>query len=237
MRAAFALFVGLLIIINLLGDLLSPGFDGNLWWISFGDLPAWLSRSLLAVSAFALVAFAFRPPARSGRSLFTAGLALLLAGAAAMNALTFYRLLATSRIAAGFPVPFSLLICVGMLLVARAAWAQRESETRVAAWRAFAGCLGLFAAFPLALMVFFGNTDYRRPADAVVVFGARAYKCPMRLKIACARRASFTAPAWRSASCSQAGPATERSMKPKPCAATPSNTACARKIFLRTPTV
>jgi uncharacterized SAM-binding protein YcdF (DUF218 family) len=93
-----------------------------------------------------------------------------------MNALTFYRLLATSRIAAGFPVPFSLLICVGMLLVARAAWAQRESETRVAAWRAFAGCLGLFAAFPLALMVFFGNTDYRRPADAVVVFGARAYK-------------------------------------------------------------
>ena len=28
----------------------------------------------------------------------------------------------------------------------------------------------------LALMVFFGNTDYRRPADAVVVFGARAFK-------------------------------------------------------------
>ncbi len=25
-------------------------------------------------------------------------------------------------------------------------------------------------------MLFFGNTDYRRPADAVVVFGARAYK-------------------------------------------------------------
>ena len=25
-------------------------------------------------------------------------------------------------------------------------------------------------------MIFFGNTDYRRPADAVVVFGARAYK-------------------------------------------------------------
>ena len=29
--------------------------------------------------------------------------------------------------------------------------------------------------FPLAQMFFFGKTDYRRPADAVVVFGARAY--------------------------------------------------------------
>jgi uncharacterized SAM-binding protein YcdF (DUF218 family) len=89
---------------------------------------------------------------------------------------TFYFLLAIGRIATGFPVPLSSLICIGMLLVAREAWLCRAEKKRVIAWRVVAGCLGLFGVFPLAQMVFFGNTDYRRPADAVVVFGARAYK-------------------------------------------------------------
>ena len=31
------------------------------------------------------------------------------------------------------------------------------------------------AAFPMAQMATFGLTDYRRPADAILVFGARAY--------------------------------------------------------------
>ena len=172
---AFALFIALLTLMNLLGDLVWPGFDANLWWISFGGLPAGLSRFLLAVSSFALVVFALRRPARPLRSPLMAGLAALLAGVAALNVYTFYRLLATKRIATGFPVPFSLLICLGMLLVARAAWPRRETVTRAVSWRAVAGCLALFAAFPLAQMIFFGNTDYRRPADAVVVFGARAY--------------------------------------------------------------
>lgn len=172
---AFALFVGLLTSMNLLGDLFWPGFDANIWWISLGELPAWLSRFLLAVSALSLLTFAFRTSAQSRRSPLTAGLALVLAGVAAMNAVTFYWLLATNRIAAGFPVPFSLLICAGMLLVVRAAWSGRETTARVVPWRVVAGCLVLFGAFPLAQMLFLGNTDYRRSADAVVVFGARTY--------------------------------------------------------------
>src|SRR5206468_3041201 len=36
----------------------------------------------------------------------------------------------------------------------------------------FIGCL---LVFPLAQIIFFGHTDYRRRADAIVVFGARAY--------------------------------------------------------------
>ena len=62
-----------------------------------------------------------------------------------------------------------------MLLVSRAAWSCGENIVRVPRWRVVAGGLCLFAGFPLALMLFFGNTDYRRPADVVVVFGARAY--------------------------------------------------------------
>jgi vancomycin permeability regulator SanA len=34
---------------------------------------------------------------------------------------------------------------------------------------------GVFLAFPLLLIAFFGPSDYRRAADAAVVFGARAY--------------------------------------------------------------
>jgi uncharacterized SAM-binding protein YcdF (DUF218 family) len=37
---------------------------------------------------------------------------------------------------------------------------------------AFAACA---VGFPLAQIVAFGLTDYRRPADAILVFGARAY--------------------------------------------------------------
>lgn len=56
----------------------------------------------------------------------------------------------------------------------------------IAAWRArhaapapvplvVAGTGGAAGAFALALMLCLGTTDYRRPADAVVVLGARAY--------------------------------------------------------------
>ena len=172
---AFALFVALLTIMNLLGDLFWPGFDASIWWISLRIMPAWLSKFLLAVSAFTLVVFGSLRPARARRLPFTASIALVLACVAASNVITFYFLLATGRIAAGFPVPLSSLVCIGMLLVARDAWSRRSEPQRVIAWRVIAGCLCLFGAFPLAQMLCFGNTDYRRPADVVVVFGARAH--------------------------------------------------------------
>jgi vancomycin permeability regulator SanA len=173
---AFALFVALLTMMNLLGDVFWPGFDASLWWISFGILPPWLSKSLLGVFAVALLVFACRRPVAGRRSLVAGASALTLALAAAMNVITFYHLLITGRITAGFPVPLSSFICVGMLWVTREAWRPRTERRQLIAWRVVAGCLGLFVMFPLAQMTCFGNTDYRRPADAVVVFGARAYK-------------------------------------------------------------
>src|SRR6185295_12064502 len=75
----FALFVALLTLVNLLGDLLWPGFDANGWWISFRPLPVWISQLLLAISAVALTAFAFRRPVHRHRSHWIAGVAALLA--------------------------------------------------------------------------------------------------------------------------------------------------------------
>ena len=169
----FALFIALFTCVNLLGDLVRPGFDGNTWWIGFGRLPPGLGSIFLAVSAGALLVFALRKKTRQKPSPLIAGIAVTLAVFAASNTFSFYYLLATGRINAGFPVPLSLLICIGMLLVAHHAWSQREPAP--ARWPVVTGGLMLFAAFPLALMLFFGNTDYRRPADAVVVFGARTY--------------------------------------------------------------
>src|SRR5688572_32621751 len=85
---AFALFVALLTIMNLMGDLLWPGFDASIWWISFGIVPAWLSKFLLAVSAFTLLVFVCRRPACGRRAPLTAALAIGLAGVSAINVVT-----------------------------------------------------------------------------------------------------------------------------------------------------
>src|SRR5262249_11471994 len=145
----FALFVALLTLANLTGDLLWPGFDGNSWWISFGPLPAWISNSLLALSALALVAFAFRRPARRQRMPWIAGFALLLAIVAFANTAGFYVELLRGDIAAAFPLPLSLLVCAGMLLVARASWSVDPKPRPVRNWQVAAGGLCLFAGFPL----------------------------------------------------------------------------------------
>ena len=170
-----ALFVGLLTLVNLAGDVLWPGFDASIWWISFGHLPRWCARLLLAVSAITLLMFAFRSPSRSRRSVFTACVAGGLACVALVNAVGFYALLTSGRIAASFPVPLSLLVALGMILVANSAWTAEPDQRRLPLARMVAGSIVLFAAFPLALMLYFGNTDYRRSADVAVVFGARTY--------------------------------------------------------------
>jgi uncharacterized SAM-binding protein YcdF (DUF218 family) len=173
----FALFIGLFIALNLLGNLLWPGFDANVWWIHFSRwLPAWIVKSSLAISAFTLVLFALQNRRRWQRAQFTAGVAAALAIVALLNAISFYRLLAMGRIEAGFPLPLSIVICSALLWIAKAAWSESPVDARTGWWIVAAGSTCLFGLFPLALMIFFGNTDYRRPADAVVVFGARAYK-------------------------------------------------------------
>jgi uncharacterized SAM-binding protein YcdF (DUF218 family) len=172
-----ALFIGLFIAVNLLGNVVWPGFDANVWWIHFANwIPAWIVKNSLAISAITLIVFAFRNRVRWHRTRFTAIIASALAIVAFVNCVSFYWLLATGRIEAGLPLPLSLVICGALIWIARVAWLEAETDQRTPKWLIVTGSAFLFAFFPLALMVFFGNTDYRRPADAVVVFGARTYK-------------------------------------------------------------
>lgn len=171
-----ALFIGLFTLINLLGGVLWPGFDANLWWIDFGHLlSSWLTKAVLAISVVGLVVIAVRNRLPGQRSQFAATAPMALALVAFLNTITFYRLLAAHRITAGFPVPLSFALCAALILIARSAWFETTADELVR-WGSFAfGGALLFALFPLALMVFFGNTDYRRPADVAVVFGAKVF--------------------------------------------------------------
>jgi vancomycin permeability regulator SanA len=76
-------------------------------------------------------------------------------------------------------VPFSLLVTAALVGVGLAVWRARPGLFAADhPWRSrafVAAATGACAvAFPLAQMWCFGKTDYRRPADAIVVFGAKA---------------------------------------------------------------
>jgi uncharacterized SAM-binding protein YcdF (DUF218 family) len=196
----FALFLGGFTLLNLFGSFRRAWFDANLWWIDLRWLPQGVAQAGLFISAVCLVAFAFRPPASPARRWLTAACGGSLGLVAALNALRFYALWLRGTVRSGFPLPVSLLIAVALGVVVVAALRTtalpvprpplllfpaastgpgiRRPEGGSASFTilyVFVVALGCAVSFPLAQMFCFGKTDYRRPADAVVVLGARAY--------------------------------------------------------------
>jgi uncharacterized SAM-binding protein YcdF (DUF218 family) len=173
---AIALFLGGFSLLNLAGGLAVPGFDATLWWLDLRPLPAGLAQPVLAAASLLLAAYGLAPSPGVWRRRLTAGAAFVLLGVALGNAAGFARLLLRGGLHAGFPLPFSLLVAAALaavLAALRRPVPERGGVApRLAVGAAFLACL---AAFPLAQMACFGKTDYRRPADAIVVFGARAY--------------------------------------------------------------
>jgi uncharacterized SAM-binding protein YcdF (DUF218 family) len=169
-----AVALGLFAILNVVGGGIASQFNANIWWIDLRPLP-WLAGNVLSVAAgmALLLAGLCRVGARV-RWWITAVLAVV-ASIAAFNALLFYALLWRGQISTRWPVPLSVLVVAGLALVIRTLWtkplAAPPFKTR-AFWLTLAACPFVF---PLAQMLFFGYTDYRRPADAIVVFGARTY--------------------------------------------------------------
>jgi uncharacterized SAM-binding protein YcdF (DUF218 family) len=173
---AIAAFLGGFTLLNLLGNLLAPHFDATLWWIDLHHLPKPLAYALLILSAVALLAYARRPALTGHRKSATISLLTLLAAVTCADAVRFYVLLSRHVIATSVPIPFSLLICAALLTVAwRAARPSRPTRSRHPRLLFAGGLAACLVGFPLAQMFFFGHTDYRRRADAIVVFGARAH--------------------------------------------------------------
>ncbi len=170
----FSLFIGCFTLLNLVGELRRAGFDANLWWIDLSPAPAALARVILLAASVLLVAYAVRPAMSAPRRWATTALIGLLLVAALANAARFYVLVARGAVSSGFPVAFSLLVtsalAAPLVAVLRPGAPPGGPVPLVAAGLTAAACLTIF---PLAQMVCFGKTDYRRPADVVVVFGAR----------------------------------------------------------------
>jgi vancomycin permeability regulator SanA len=168
--AAFIAFFSLL---NVLGDRLTPGFDANLWWIDLRILPRPLANLLLLAFAAALIAWVLKPASKPIRISALSTISLISL-AVLFNILLFFRLLAHHHISSSFPIPFSLLVLLGLVFIACSIPHPPQLSPRyhLTSIATFAAC---FIAFPLAQMLCFGHTDYRQQADVAVVFGARAY--------------------------------------------------------------
>lgn len=171
-----ALFLGAFTLLNVLGEFRATGFDANLWWIDLRPLPSTAANTMLVIAGLCFVAFAVHPAASGWRRWLTVGCAGALLLVALENAIQFYVVWAGGAVRAGFPVPFSTWIALALALVAAA---HMRGRNRVAPRRQWLWVTAVFlfcaGAFPLAQMLCFGKTDYRRPADTVVVLGARAY--------------------------------------------------------------
>lgn len=168
-----AVWLGALAMVNVIGAWRHPAFDENVWWVDLRGLPFGLDHVLLAVAGAVMLAWALAPARRAWRraaAVAFAGLGL----AAAVDAVRFYRLWSDRTVAPGQPVPLSLLVAA---LLAGLALLARRPPVPLGRRPALAviglATAGFFVVAPLAQIAFFGTTDYRRPADVAIVFGAR----------------------------------------------------------------
>lgn len=173
--AGIGLFFGLFSLANAMVAL-RTGSTEDLWWIDLAGAPSWASGAVWLVAAV-LVAYGIAPDTSPVRRRVTVASCGLLAGAALWNAAGFYGAWRDGAIMPAVPLPYSLLVALSFTFIGVvAAWkAARFRRTAVELSITAAIALGMLITFPLAQVAFFGTTDYRREADAAVVFGAKVH--------------------------------------------------------------
>lgn len=171
-----ALFLGGFALLNILGRRCAAGFDANIWWIDFRPVPDMAAVMILLPASVLLIGYALAPHASPRRRTITCRLVTVLLFVSLYNVVNFYALRAAGSFNTLVPVPFSAVVAACLVLILRAVQTQPARPCRKK--RPFVGAAILVACiigFPVAQMYFFGKSDYRRRADAVVVFGAGVY--------------------------------------------------------------
>ena len=174
MSRGLALFLGLFTLLNLLGD---SRFDVNLWWIDLSPLPHGIAVIVLIAFVIAMSTLAL-----GTRNGVTTTLTIAMLIFAIANSIRYYVLRARGDIASRFPLPMSLVIAVALAVILSRPERSRRGEGPVPRLAAFVISAILF---PLAQISLFGFTDYRRPADLIVVFGASGRPLYERVRTAC----------------------------------------------------
>ena len=171
-----ALFFGLFSLLNLVGELRAPGFDENVWWLDLRPLPTVATAAVLAFAGLVLVWWGLRPAAAGWRRPATTVIAFALFVVAARNGITFYRVWQHGQIRPWLPLPLSFVLAAALLFIALVAAGPAPGRRgRGAALLVAAVVVACGLLFPLAQQVFFGKTDYVRPAQVAVVFGAEVH--------------------------------------------------------------
>ncbi len=175
MPRILALCLGLFGLVNALAGFIRPELDANIWWIDPCGIPATPARILLALICATLIAYALAPemqPWRRSASLASVGTLLFVC---LLNCAIYFVLFYKGTIHSTLPVPLSAFIAAALVLVVRDL-IQAQPLTQNPNWVPVLAALVLcLIGFPLAQIFLFGKTNYARPADAAIVFGARAY--------------------------------------------------------------
>ncbi len=175
-----ALFFGGFSLVNALASSHGARSTQDVWWIDLSFLPVPLAMALGLIGAMALLWWGVSPLPGRRRALATAAVSLGFAVAACVNARGFYTAWSAGSISPWSPVPASLLVAAAFVWLARRVW--RGTADGVPSGNGLATVVAVLLVsmiFPLLQIAFFGTTDYRRPADVAVVFGAKAYASGM----------------------------------------------------------
>lgn len=169
MIRGLALFIGAFLI-GSRGLALVYGGDSAVWMFDLRDVPG--GGWLLAGAGLMLVGYALMPRRFRRVGWITMS---ILAVVAMINAGSYYLLIWQDRLHAASLISSSLILM--MLLIGSGLWIGlrpvKDGWWHRGGMMVWAG--GWAVLFAVGWMGLFGNTDYRRSVDAVVVFGARTY--------------------------------------------------------------
>jgi vancomycin permeability regulator SanA len=171
-----ALFLGGFTLVSTVGVVRDTGFDANTWWVAVPYVPRLASAALLAAAGVAFVAYGVAPRMRAWRRWLTVAFFAFFAAVTAYNVFDFYRVWSAGDIAPGVPLPLSLVVTVLLGFLIWAALRDPPPSRWPAVVLVVASAAACVFLFPLAQVFFFGMTDYRRPADVAVVFGAQVHE-------------------------------------------------------------
>ncbi len=172
-------FVAMYTLLSLLALLLGNSYNQNTWWIDLAFLPSPLGPLLQLMAAVLLLAFAIKLPKSRLRRWGTAVIWAVFALFALQNVMGVYAAQRAGEVRLGSPVPFSLFIVFGFVLLTLAVLASRDAIAAKQPKKLITvGGLMLTMAliallFPLGQIFCFGTTDYRDRVDAAVVLGAQ----------------------------------------------------------------
>ena len=178
-----ALFLGAFVLVGLVGELRGRQTDIELWFVDVRDIPVVGRVPLVAAFGTLLVGWAILGGRRRWLPWATAATCLVFAALAVRDVIRFADVVSRGSVHPAWPVPFSAVVAAALIglaiLAIRMDRGHDDNAPPRVSWRhggaLLASALGWAILFPVAQIGFFGTTDYRRPADAAVVFGARVY--------------------------------------------------------------